>query len=409
MINIDKRIIDAEIELKKEFNKAEEIALQNQNKVLQAFIKNKISSNHFYGSTGYGYDDLGREKLCRVFADSFGGEEAIVSNAFSCGSHAITTVFFGLLRPKDVMLSITGKPYDTLDETIFGVQNQDNGSLKDFEVIYKQIDLINNSEFDEEKIIEESKSFPKMIYIQRSCGYLYRTALNIAQIEEIIKKIRKVNHKSIIVIDNCYCEFVEEKEPTEIGADVIVGSLIKNPGGGLVSNGGYVVGKKKYIDLIAGRFTSPSLKQEVGSQEIGYRLIYQGLFLSPHTVLQAKKGSLLIAKVMKNLGYKTIDNTNNLADIVRSIIFEDKDDLISFCSSIQRLSPVDSFVTPIPSPMAGYDCDVIMSAGCFVQGSTMELSCDSPLKKPYILYLQGGLTYEHIKLALNDYLVNRKQ
>lgn len=409
MIELDKKILIAEEELLSYYKNAEEIALENQNKVLQAFIKNKISATHFAGTTGYGYDDIGREKLNAVFADAFGAEDALVSQGFTCGSHAITTVLFGLLRPNDTMLAITGKPYDTLDDTIFGLKNgEDNGSLKDFGVKYDSVELINNTDFDKESIIEKIKSNPKIIYIQRSCGYLYRTALNIAKIEDIIKEIRKVNKSSIIVVDNCYCEFVETKEPTEVGADVAVGSLIKNPGGSLVSNGGYVVGKKKYVDLISGRFTSPSLQKEVGSFENGYRLMFQGLFMAPHIVLQAKKGSMLIGRVMSNLGYKTIDNTNNLADIVRSIVFVSKEDLVNFCTSIQRMSPIDSFVTPIPSEMAGYDSEVVMSAGCFVQGSTIELSCDSPLKKPYVLYLQGGITYEHIKLALNDYLVNRK-
>ena len=405
-MKIDEGIIQAEKELEQDFKRAEEIALSNSNKILQAFRNNRISANHFYGSTGYGFDDLGREKLAKVFADSFGAEAAIVSQAISCGTEALTTVLYGLLRPGDVMLAITGKPYDTLDQTIFGKEGEDNGSLKDFGVIYRSIELKNGT-FDEEKILEAVKDNPKMIYIQRSCGYLLRKAIRVKQLEDIIKKIREVNNTSIIMVDNCYCEFVEEKEPTEVGADVTAGSLIKNPGGGLVSNGGYIAGKKKYIDLIAGRFTSPSIKTEVGSFESGYRLMYQGLFVSPHTVLQAKKGSMLIGKVMKNLGYKLVDESNEMADIVRSIYFEDKEDLISFCQSVQHMSPVDSYVTPIPSPMAGYDNDIIMAAGCFVQGSTIELSCDSPLKKPYVLYIQGGLTYEHVKLALNDYLQKR--
>ena len=405
-MKIDERIIQAEKELEQDFKRAEEIALNNSNKILQAFRNNRISANHFYGSTGYGFDDLGREKLAKVFADSFGAEAAIVSQAISCGTEALTTVLYGLLRPGDVMLAITGKPYDTLDQTIFGMEGEDNGSLKDFGVIYRAVELKNGS-FDEEKILEAVKENPKMIYIQRSCGYLLRKAIRVKQLEDIIKKIREVNKTSIIMVDNCYCEFVEEKEPTEVGADVTAGSLIKNPGGGLVSNGGYIAGKKKYIDLIAGRFTSPSIKTEVGSFENGYRLMYQGLFVSPHTVLQAKKGSMLIGKVMKNLGYKLVDDSNDMADIVRSIYFENRDDLISFCQSVQHMSPVDSYVTPIPSPMAGYDNDIIMAAGCFVQGSTIELSCDSPLKKPYVLYIQGGLTYEHVKLALNDYLQKR--
>lgn len=410
MIKISKIILDAEQELNNEFLKAEQIALENQNKVLQAFIKNRISTNHFYGSTGYGYNDLGREKLCQVFADSFGAEKGIVSQILTCGSHAITTVLFGLLRPNDTMLTITGKPYDTLDDTIFGVKNTDNGSLKDFGVKYESIEL-NNNDFDDKKIIQYLKNnTPKIIYIQRSCGYLYRTALEINKLERIFKKIREINKTSIIVVDNCYCEFVEDKEPTEVGADIAVGSLIKNPGGGYASNGGYIVGKEKFIDLIAGRFTSPSLGTEVGSFENGYRLLYQGLFTAPHVVLQAKKGSLLIGKVMQKLGYKILDNTNSLADIVRSVVFEDREDLISFCKSIQQCSPVDSFVTPVASEMAGYDCEVVMAAGSFVQGSTIELSCDAPLRKaPYVLYIQGALTYEHVKLALNNYIINRKK
>ncbi len=404
---IDSRIISAEEELKDDFKKAEEVSLKNINKILNAFRENRISANHFYGSTGYGFDDLGREKLMKVYADAFGAESAIVSQAISCGTEALTTVLYGLLRPGDTMLAITGKPYDTLDQTIFGVNGKDNGSLKDFGVIYKQVELNSDGDFDEEKILQAVKSNPKMIYIQRSCGYLLRRAIRVNRLADIIKKIREINKTSIIMVDNCYCEFVEDKEPTEVGADVTAGSLIKNPGGGLVSNGGYIAGKKKYIDLIAGRFTSPSIKTEVGSFEGGYRLMYQGLFVAPHTVLQAKKGSMLIAKVMSNLGYKLVDYSMDLGDIVRSVYFEDREDLISFCQSIQHMSPVDSYVTPIPSPMAGYDNDIIMAAGCFVQGSTIELSCDSPLKKPYVLYIQGGLTYEHVKLALNDYLLKR--
>lgn len=405
---IDDRILQAEKELEPIFKKAEDVALKNTNKILNAFRKNRISANHFYGSTGYGFDDLGREKLMRVFADSFGAEEAIVSQAISCGTEALTTVLYGLLRPGDKMLTLTGKPYDTLDETIFGLKDgSDNGSLKDFGVKYEAIELI-DGKFDEKTILEKVKENPKMIYIQRSCGYLLRKAIRIDDLADIIAKIRTVNTTSIIMVDNCYCEFVEEKEPTEVGADVTAGSLIKNPGGGLVSNGGYIAGKKKYIDVIAGRFTSPSIKTEVGSFEGGYRLVYQGLFMSPHTVLQAKKGSMLIGRVMKNLGYKLVDDSDTMADIVRSVYFEDKDDLVSFCGSVQHFSPVDSYVTPIPAPMAGYTHDVVMAAGCFVQGSTIELSCDSPLTVPYVLYIQGGLTYEHVKLAVNDYLQNRK-
>ncbi len=409
-MKINEIILNAEKELKPIYEELERVALVNQDKVLRAFKEHNIALRHFVGTTGYGYGDEGKEALCKVYASCFGAEDAIVSeNLISCGSHAIKIALYGLLRPNDLMLSITGKPYDTMDETIFGLPDVDNGSLKDFGVKYKQIDLLEDSCFDFDKIIESVKNDnPKIVYIQRSRGYSLRNGIEIKKIKEVVDVIRKYNTKTKIVVDNCYCEFVEEQEPTAVGANVIIGSLIKNPGAGLVSCGGYIAGDHDCIDIIATSLTSSSLKQEVGCSERGYRLLYQGIFMSPHTVLQAMKGSYLITAVMEKLGYKVLPGVDKkVSDIVRTIFFDKKQDLIDFCKVIQSMSPVDSFVSPEPCPMSGYDSEVIMSAGCFVEGASIELSCDSPLVEPYALYIQGGLTYEHIKLAINEF-VNTK-
>lgn len=406
-MKINHMIIEAEEALSERFKIIENIALSNQQKVLEAFKKNRIALRHFCGTTGYGYGDEGRDTLNKLYADVFGCDDAIVSeNLISCGSHSIKTALYGLLRPNDIMLSISGKPYDTMDETIFGIEGKDNGSLKDFGVKYEQIELINDNCFDFNKIEKKlSEISPKIIYIQRSRGYSLRNGININKIEEVCAFIRRFNKTAKIVVDNCYCEFVEEKEPTQVGANVAIGSLIKNPGAGLVSCGGYIVGDSDSIDSISTMLTSSSLKREVGCSERGYRLLYQGLFMAPHTVSQALKGSYLFAYVMGKLGYKVLPDYNTeISDIVRTIFFEEKQDLIDLCRIIQHNSPVDSYVTPEPYEMAGYESEVIMSAGCFVEGSSIELSCDSPLVKPYVLYIQGGLTYEHVKLVVNEFL-----
>ncbi len=401
---IEKLISEAERELSETFTELEKIALYNQEKVLNAFREHQISARHFNGTTGYGYDDIGRDALGKVYASIFGTEEAIVSTNIACGSHALKIGLYGILRPGDTMLSIAGKPYDTLDNTIMGIKGKDNGSLKDYGVKYVQVDL-KDGKFNKDLIIKLARKKPKLIYIQRSKGYELRDALSVYEIEDIIKEIKKVNTSSIIMVDNCYGEFVEIKEPTEVGADVAIGSLIKNPGGGIVPNGGYIVGKKFAIDAIASSFTSPSLKLEVGSYEQGYRLLYQGIFLAPHVVLQALKGSALIGKVMHKLGYEVLpEDGKAMYDIVRIIKFNKKEELIAFCQEIQYTSPVDSYVTPEPWAMPGYNDEVIMAAGTFVQGASIELSCDAPIKEPYILYLQGGLTYEHVKIALKNCL-----
>lgn len=393
-----------EKKLEKAFERLDQIALCNQQKVLKAFQENKVSANHFYGTSGYGYDDQGREVLGKVFASAFGAETAIVSPNITCGSHALTIALFGILRPGDVMLSVTGKPYDTLDDTIFGTE-EDTGSLKDFGVIYQQIDFKNDKlDYAEmEKQIKKIK--PKMVYIQRSRGYAWRSALSISDIEKIVNITKKASPKSFVVVDNCYGEFVEKHEPTEVGADLIVGSLIKNPGGGLASTGAYLAGTKKAVDLVSSRLTSPSLKTEVGSYERGYREFFQGFFLAPHVVKEAIKGCYLIGEVMKSKGAEILPASNKDAgDIIKSIKFNSADEMVSFVQKIQKFSPVDSYVVPMPWDMPGYNDPVIMAAGTFVAGASIELSCDGPVKSPFIAYFQGGLTYEQIKLLAQELL-----
>ncbi len=393
-----------EKKLEKAFERLEQIALFNQQKVLKAFQENKVSANHFYGTSGYGYDDQGREVLGKVFASAFGAETAIVSPNITCGSHALTIALFGILRPGDVMLSVTGKPYDTLDDTIFGTE-EDTGSLKDFGIVYQQVDFKNDKlDYAEmEKQIKKLK--PKMVYIQRSRGYAWRSALSISDIEKIVKIAKKESPKSFVVVDNCYGEFVEKHEPTEVGADLIVGSLIKNPGGGLASTGAYLAGTKKAVDLVSTRLTSPSLKTEVGSYERGYREFFQGFFLAPHVVKEAIKGCYLIGEVMKTKGAEILPASNEDAgDIIKSIKFNSADEMVSFVQKIQKFSPVDSYVVPMPWDMPGYNDPVIMAAGTFVAGASIELSCDGPVKPPFIAYFQGGLTYEQIKLLAKELL-----
>lgn len=378
----------------------DEIALINQEKVLKALQENKIATRHFAGTTGYGYDDIGRDCLGKVFASVFGAESAIASPHITCGSHAIAIVLFGLLRPGDTMLSIAGKPYDTLDETIFGVEGENRGSLKDLGITYKQVDL-KNDELDFKKIISDLKELqPKMVFLQRSRGYNWRNAISIDDIEKCVQVVKKYSLNSILVVDNCYGEFVAEKEPTEVGADVIVGSLIKNPCGGLASTGAYIAGKQKYVEMISYRLTSPSLGTEVGSYEKGYREFYQGLFLAPHIVCQAIKGAYLIGEVLADKGYEVMPKSNEVAgDIIKSIKFNDESAMISFIQDIQKFSPIDSDAVPMPWDMPGYLDPIIMAAGTFVSGASIELSSDGPVKPPYVAYFQGALTYEHAKLV----------
>ena len=393
---IEKKLLQTEEKLSSLFKRIDDIAFYNQKKVLKAFNEARVNTQCFAGSTGYGYGDLGRETLAKVYASVFGGESAIVSPLLTCGTHAISTVLYGLLRGGEVMLSVSGQPYDTILSTIFG---KDNNSLEELGVKYKQIDLLQNSEFDYPKIEKMVKKLkPKMVYIQRSRGYSERNAISPYKMKNLFDLVKKLSPKTFIVVDNCYGEFVDKIEPTDVGADVVVGSLIKNAGGGLASTGGYIVGTQKAIDLIATRFTNPSLKTEVGSYEFGYRVYFQGFFLAPHTVAQSLKGACLIGQIMQDLGYKVIPSNEVIPqDVVKSVVFGNQEDLIKFVQTVQSISPVESYVTPYPWDMPGYDDKVIMAAGTFVSGSSIELSCDGPIREPYIAYFQGGLTYEHVK------------
>lgn len=384
------------------FAEIDAAALHNQKKVLDAFRKNRVALRHFNGTSGYGYDDEGRDNLARVFADVFHTEKAIVSPLLTSGTHAITVALFGLVKSGDVILSITGNPYDTLH----GVINGTNGSLADYGVKFYSVPL-SDGKIDCDKVTEAIKKYcPSVIYIQRSRGYEWRDAFSTEDIFKAVQCVRSVTD-ACIAVDNCYGEFVETSEPIDAGADVVIGSLIKNPGGSIAPTGGYIAGKAKYIDKIAGRLTAPTVGTEVGSYAAGYRTFYQGLFLSPHVVAQSLKTAVLFSSVLGSLGYdvKPLPD-EKFYDIVCSIRFGEKQKLIDFVQAIQYVSPVDSYVTPEPWAMPGYDDEVIMAAGCFVQGASIELSCDGPVRPPYIAYLQGGITFEHGIIALEKVLEN---
>ena len=398
-MNIENIVTEEEQKLSHEYKKIDDISFFNTKKVLDAFRKNEISTNMFDSTTGYGYNDLGRDTIEKVYKDIFKAEDALVRREFISGTHALTVCLFALLRPNDTLLSITGKPYDTLDEVI-GIRDN-KSSLKSYNINYEQIDLINN-EFDIEKIKNTliSKKI-KVIEIQRSKGYSTRKSITIEKLEQVIKEIRKVDKEVIIMIDNCYCEFVSYKEPIEIGADICVGSLIKNLGGGIASNGAYIVGKKDLVELCAERLTAPGEGKEIGPSLNSNKSFLQGLFMASQTVANALKVAILTSKVMERLGYEVEPKYNEeRADIVQNIIFHDKEKLIKYCQGIQYSSPIDSAVTPIPWAMPGYDDEVIMASGSFTQGSSIELSCDGPVREPFIAYQQGSLTYDHGKIAL---------
>lgn len=398
-------IKESEKELEEAFRFADEISEYNQEKVLKAFQRHRVALRHFNPSTGYGYGDEGRFVLGDVFACSLGAEAGIVSPALLSGTHALTVALFGVLRPGDAVLAVSGMPYDTIRGVIFG---EGNGSLKDFGVAFEKTDLTEAGKFDRAQIKKDMEKLGqslKMIYIQRSRGYELRDAFTVAELGDICAYVRSLGFTGCIFVDNCYGEFVEKNEPCDVGADIAVGSLIKNPGGGLAPTGGYIVGGKEYIDLIGRRLTAPSIGNEVGSYAYGYRLFYQGLFMAPHTVNQSVKGGFLIGKCMEKLGYENFPKLDRTpADITRAIRFDTAKQLCDFIQSVQEASPIDSFVTLEPWDMPGYDNKVIMAAGCFVEGASIELSADAPVKEPYTAYFQGGLTYEHCKYALKKML-----
>ena len=403
MINkkVKEIIIKAENELKEQFSIIDDICEYNSDKVLSAFQNNQVSEIHFNETTGYGYGDLGREVIEKIYADIFHTEDALVRGQFISASHALTVTLFGLLRPNDIMLSISGKPYDTLDSVIGLTEN--NSSLKSFGIKYEQIDLIDN-DFDYERIQERlsnTKSKIKLIEIQRSRGYSLRESISLEKIEKVIKAIREVDSSVIIMIDNCYGELTNKIEPSDLGADILVGSLIKNLGGGIAPNGAYVVGKHDLIELVAERLTLPGEGREVGPSLGMNKKILQGLFMAPSVVSSSLKTAVLTAKVMENLGYKVSPKSTDIrTDIVQTIEFGNAKDLINYVQGIQIGSPIDSSSLPVPDDMPGYDDQVIMAAGAFVQGSSIELSCDAPLREPYVAFQQGGLTYEYGKLGL---------
>ena len=398
-MNIDELIASSEKKLSDVFGQIDETALYNQEKVLNAFKNNRVALRHFAGTTGYGYDDIGRDTLGKVFADAFSAESALVSPLFANGTHAISTVLYGLLRPGDILYSASGNPYDTLMDVISG---KDAGSLKDFGIEFRKSDLTQNGKFDYDAIADFLRSHkPKIVFLQRSRGYSTRNAFGIRELSEVISFVKNIYKDTAVVVDNCYGEFVEKTEPLEAGADIIVGSLIKNPGGGLAPTGGYVAGKKSLVDLISYRLTCPGIGAEVGSYASTYQYFYQGFFVAPHVVAQALKAARLFCEVFSALGYSVVPRSDEqCGDIIASVNFNTADELIKFVQTVQTVSPVDSHVVPEPWDMPGYNHQVIMAAGTFVQGASIELSADSPIKAPYVAYFQGALTYEHAKIAL---------
>ena len=402
-LGISKEVLDyaADIEksLKERFERIDQTAEYNQLKVLKGMQDNKVSDIHFAATTGYGYNDLGRDTLEDVYASVFHAESALVRPQLISGTHALHIALSGNLRPGDELLSPVGKPYDTLEEVI--AIRDSVGSLKEYGVSYRQVDLLPDGTFDYENIAKAINEKTKLVTIQRSKGYDPRPTFSVKQIGELIAFVKKIKPEVICMVDNCYGEFVETIEPTDVGADMIVGSLIKNPGGGLAPIGGYIVGKKECVENAAYRLTSPGLGKEVGASLGVIQSFYQGLFLAPTVVSGALKGAIFAADIYEKLGYKVVpDSTESRHDIIQAVEFQNRDAMIAFCEGIQAAAPVDSYVTPEPWAMPGYDSDVIMAAGAFVQGSSIELSADGPIKEPYAVYFQGGLTWAHAKLGI---------
>ena len=391
----------AQAALTEQFARIDEIADFNTQKVLSAFQKHRVADTYFQSTTGYGYDDLGREKLGEIYADIFGTEDAMVRINFVNGTHAIASALYGVLRPGDVLLSAIGAPYDTL-QGVIGITGDGNGSLREFGVEYRQVDVTAEDTPDIPGIVQAVQDPRiKAVLIQRSRGYATRASLSVEKIGEIIKAIRSVNPTVNILVDNCYGEFVETIEPSQVGADLIMGSLIKNPGGGLAPMGGYVAGRRDLVESTAYRMTVPGIGRECGATLGNNRALYQGLFMAPHTVAQATKTAVFAAKVMELLGYRTDPLSTDIRhDIIQMIHMEKPEAVEKFCKGIQFGAPVDSFVTPVPWAMPGYDCPVIMAAGAFIQGASIELSADAPMRPPYTVYMQGGLTYESGKLGI---------
>ncbi len=389
------------------FASIDEMAEYNQLKVIHAMQKNHISEAHLYGTTGYGYNDIGRDALESVYADVFGAEDALVRSQITCGTHALTIALSSILRPGDELLSPVGKPYDTL-EGIIGIEGTDTkGSLREYGITYRQVDLLEDSTFDYEGIKKALNPKTKMVTIQRSKGYDMRKTLSVRQIGDLIVFIKDIRPDVICMVDNCYGEFVDKIEPSQVGADLCVGSLIKNPGGGLAPIGGYIVGRKDLVELAAYRLTAPGLGKEVGASLQTNHTFYQGLFMAPTVVASALKSAIFAANLYERLGFKASPNaTEERNDIIQAIAFGSPERVIAFCQGIQQAAPVDAHVLPEPYAMPGYHSDVIMAAGAFVQGSSIELSADAPIEPPYSVYFQGGITWPHGKLGILKTLQN---
>ena len=385
--------------IKDRFDAIDRVAEYNQMKVLMAMQNNKISESHFNISTGYGYNDSGRDTLEKVYADVFHTEDALVRPHITCGTHALALALAGNLRPGDELLSPVGIPYDTL-QGVIGIRPE-RGSLAEYGISYRQTELLPDGSFDYPAIRKMITDRTKMVTIQRSKGYLPRPSYSVAQIGELISFIKGIRSDIICMVDNCYGEFVETEEPSDVGADLVVGSLIKNPGGGLASSGGYIAGKREYVENAAFRLTTPGLGKEVGANFGVNRSLYQGLFLAPTVTASALKSAIFASHVYEKLGFTAIPSASeNRYDIIQAVLLGSEEAVIAFCKGIQAAAPVDSYVTPVPWPMPGYDCDVIMAAGAFVSGSSIELSADGPIKPPYAVYFQGGLTWQHGKAGI---------
>lgn len=397
---LQKLVMEVEQQIKSVHEKIDERIDYNQFRVLQSFQKHQVSDTHFIPSTGYGYDDFGRDTLEKIYADVFGGEAGLVRPQIISGTHAISIALFGVLRPGDELLYITGNPYDTLEE-IVGIRGNGSGSLKEFGISYQSIDLLEDREINFDAVAKAIKSNTKMIGIQRSKGYATRPSFTVNQMKEMIQFVKEIKSDVVVFVDNCYGEFVEEQEPCHVGADLMAGSLIKNPGGGLVKTGGYIVGKQKWVDACSYRLTSPGIGAEAGASLYSLQEMYQGFFLAPHVVGQALKGAVFTAAILERLGMNSNPKWNaERTDLIQSVQFDDRDKMVAFCQSIQFASPINSHVTPYPAYMPGYEDDVIMAAGTFIQGASIELTADGPTRLPYVAYVQGGLTYSHVKIAI---------
>ncbi len=398
-VRIEKTAAEAESGLAEKFKEIDEVAFYNQQKVLRAFIDNRVSTADFNPTTGYGYDDGGRDTLDRIYAQVFGAEAALVRHNIVNGTHCLAIALFAVLRPGDTLLAVTGKPYDTLEEVI-GISGEGGGSLREFGVKYEQVDLAGGKP-DLEAIKKALHGGVKAVIIQRSKGYDWRESVSVAEIGEIIAAVRQVKPDTVCIVDNCYGEFVEKTEPTEADADLVAGSLIKNPGGGLAQTGGYLAGKAKYVEMAAYRQTCPGIGAECGATLGQNRFMYQGLFMAPHAVAQAVKAAALCGGIMERLGYEVNPRPlDRRSDIIQAVKLGDEKKLVKFIQAIQSASPVDSYALPLPWDMPGYRHQVIMAAGTFVSGASIELSADAPIKPPYVCFMQGGLTYESAKIAI---------